>query len=155
MDSTELDELLEEAEASEEPLVKRLRKSLRDQGKDLKKVRIENEDLQTKVAASSQAELFTEAGIPDTPQGKLLRKALQGESDLTVEKIQAEAAVYGLIEPPTPTAGEGEQEAHEMVAAALGTAPAAELSFEEQVANATSREEVEALVASHPKMGMN
>jgi hypothetical protein len=93
-DIEELKALVELAEDSDHELITRLRGALKSKIDGVDSARVS--ELESKVARYEREALFDEAGIGDSPTAKLLRKALAGEEDLTIERIQAEAKEYGL-----------------------------------------------------------
>jgi hypothetical protein len=146
MDSTELDDLLEGS--SDDPdLVRKLRQALKDQGKGLKAAAKEAEEARAALKVRERDELFETAGIPKDGPGALLRKVLAGEEDLTAEKIREEAIASGVIEPPAPVAGVGEQEAHQAFSEASSASSASAPSIEDRIRQAKSKEEVLAIAA--------
>ncbi len=147
MDSTELDELLGAASTQypEHELIQKLRGALEAGSKAGKAKDSELAEMTSKLQTFERSELFDAAGIDSSPTGLLLRKALEGEPDLTVERIQAEAQTYGLSSAPAPEAGVGEQQAHQVVASAVGEAPVPPPDIEARMAAASTEAEVLAL----------
>jgi len=106
-------------------------------------------------AAQAKRELaFLKAGIDlDTPQGRLLAKAYDG--DPTAEAVKAYAEEYGVLQPAAPVVPVEELQAHERVAAASAgavTQSQADLHMS-SVQNAQSISELmQALAAADPAL---
>jgi hypothetical protein len=82
-----------------------LRKQLEDALAEAKRAKAELEQVR---AEKARDEAFAKAGIPDSPTGKLFRKAYDGAPD--AEAIRAAAQEYGVLEPPAPTTPPAERE---------------------------------------------
>ncbi len=82
-----------------------LRKQLEDAIAENRRLKAEFEQMRTE---TTRTEAFAKAGIPDSPAGKLFRKAYDGEP--TLEAVRAAALEYGVIEPPAPTTPPAERE---------------------------------------------
>lgn len=138
--------LLDLSEGSESELIKKFRGLLSDRlepsGSPEPATTLEGDDA-AELAAFRREKLFTEAGVPDTKEGRLLRRALANEENLNVEKIQAEFAEFaeGGGSPVTET----EAAAIEAFAASAGEAPATPPDIVERMEKASSLAELEAL----------
>lgn len=82
-----------------------LRKQLEDAIAENRRLKAEFEQMRTE---TTRNEAFAKAGIPDSPAGKLFRKAYDGEP--TLEAVRTAALEYGVIEPPAPTTPPAERE---------------------------------------------
>ena len=141
MSPTDLDGLLDESDDDSE-LVRKLRGALKDNSKGRKGLESDLEAAQRELGELRRSSLFDEAGISKDGQGALLRKALAGSEDLTLETIRSEAETYGISATPAPEAGPGEQAAHAAVAAATSAEAAPPQSFEADFAAAETPEEI-------------
>lgn len=130
----------DEDTGDETDLVKKLRADL----KRMSKERDEAVEVAKEGAAATRREVFREAGVPDSAF-KLMDAAAGSLDTVDVDSVRALAEEAGLITEPSPTAGIGEQEAHESIAAAAGEAPAVPDGIAEQIAQASTPEEVLAL----------
>lgn len=144
-DIEELKALVELAEDSDHELITRLRGALKSKIDGVDSARVS--ELESKVARYEREALFDEAGIGDSPTAKLLRKALAGEEDLTIERIQAEAKEYGLISEPTNPVTDDEVQGLAAIESVAGEAPAIPPDIATRMANASSLAELEALEA--------
>lgn len=82
-----------------------LRKQLEDALAENRRIKAEFEQMR---AEQTRSEAFAKAGIPDSPAGKLFRKAYDGEP--TEQAVRAAALEYGVLEPPAPTTPPAERE---------------------------------------------
>lgn len=99
-------------------------------------------------AAQARRELaFLKAGVDlDTPQGKLLAKAYDGEP--TVEAVKAAAVEFGVLTADTPAVPAAELAAHDRIAAAAsgGTTASDDQSAMAELLAADSEQEVLAVL---------
>lgn len=109
------------------------------------------------VEAAQQARrelAFIKAGIDvDSPQGKLLAKAYEGEA--TAEAVKAFAVEHGVLDVETPAVPAEELAAHDRLAAASGgsTVQSDEQGYEAAIRNATTPQEViDVLRAADPTL---
>jgi hypothetical protein len=144
-DIEELKALVELADDSDHELITRLRGALKSKVDGVDSARVS--ELESKVARYEREALFDEAGIGDSPTAKLLRKALNGEEGLTVERIQAEAKEYGLISESENPVSVDEAQGLAAINSAAGEAPAIPPDIATRMAKVSSLEELEALEA--------
>ena len=88
--------LLEASENVEHELMQHLRGTLKQRVEPASDPKVA--ELEAELAGFRQDALFREAGIGTEGTAGLLRQALQGRENLTVDSITAEAAKYGLAE---------------------------------------------------------
>lgn len=79
-------------EVSPEDVIKS--QGIRDQLKEAEKTRSENEALKQQLAQAENARAFDRLGVPETGQGELIRKLIEGEP--TAEKVKTITEQYGL-----------------------------------------------------------
>lgn len=126
-------------------LVKKLRRQLRDQGKELKSMR----ETAEQASAATRDLAFLRAGVNlDDPKAKYLVEGYKGDlSD--IDAIKSEAAVLGLIEPPAKDENiEGHQAANAAAEGADGVQPSEnrDAEYESEMAKATSQDEILAVM---------
>ena len=112
VDTPDDDDELEAAVAAKSEQKANWRRKLEQDAEDGRKARDE--------AAAARKELaFLKAGVDtDSPQGKLLAKAYDGE--LTADAVKAAAVEFGIIAPDSPAVPAAELAAHDRIAAAAG-----------------------------------
>ena len=140
--------LLEASENVEHELIQHLRGTLKQRVEPASDPR--TAELEAELAGFRQDALFREAGIGTDGTGGLLRQALSGQEDLTVESIKAEAVKYGLVEgaPPAPgpnPATADEMAAHQAMGDVLGDVPPPPPDIEARMNAAQTIEELRAL----------
>lgn len=125
-----------------QPLDPNIRKQLRE----AEKARKELAEIRAELERTQRESLFTEAGIPKSGAGALLRKAYDGAAD--IEAIRKAAEEYGVIQPEAPVVDTSNQElealrrAQGATAGTTGAMPSPDQEFVEAVSKATSPEEV-------------
>ena len=125
------------------PLIKQLRGTIDEVSKGKAEAEAQAAAAQAELARYQRAAMFDSAGIPEEGPGALLRKALEAEDDLSVEKIQSEAAAYGITAPSQGTdASQAEVEGFQMVQEANTAVPPPPPDLISQIENASSQEEV-------------
>lgn len=154
MSDTEFD--YEEVEEIEEVEEVEVRNPVREQQRKMEKeLKASKAELKAANEAKSEGELakrelnFIKAGIDtDSPQGKLLLKAYDGEN--SVDAIKAAAEEYGLIATSKTSAVANELSAIEQVAkASNGSFASIPTSIHDEIRKATSPDEVLSLYAKH------
>ena len=103
---------------------------------------------QAEAAAAKKELAFIRAGVDlDSPQGKLLAKAYDG--DLTPDAVKAAAVEFGILAAEAPQVSQAELAAHDRIAAASGGGAQAsdDATAEAEMAAAQTPEEVMAVLA--------
>lgn len=153
MSDTDFEDIeLEDEEVEEVESRNPVREQQRKMEKELKASKAE---LRTANVAKLEGELakrelnFIKAGIDtDSPQGKLLLKAYDGENEIAA--IKAAAEEYGLIATSKTSAVANDLSAMEQVSkASNGASASVPSSIFDEIKSATSQAEVLALYAKH------
>lgn len=137
---TDFDDELETEQ--NQPLDPNIRKQLRE----AEKARKELAEIRAELERTQRDALFTEAGIPKSGAGALLRKAYDGAAD--IEAIRKAAEEYGVLQPAAPVVDTSNQElealrrAQGATAGTTGAMPAPDQEFIEAISQANSPEEV-------------
>jgi hypothetical protein len=130
-----------EPEEDDSPVVQLRRNQIRSLESKAKKA----DELEAQVAELQRRAVLSEAGVPDTPIGKLFKDAYKG--DLTTEAVKAAMVEYGIAS-GTEAVSAAEQAAHQRIASAdSGQGPSdGAIDAADALRNAKSEQEVLAIL---------
>lgn len=138
----------DEIQGERPPLDPNIRKQLRE----AEKAKKELESLRSELDAQKREVQFSKAGIPDSGLGQLFRKAYDGDTSL--DAIRQSAEEYGILQTPASIpepSNDSELEALRRVQGATigttGAAPDSQQLYLEQLAAASTPEEVMRVVS--------